>query len=98
MTDAQKDAIVKAAQLIAKNVVVNIDAKDGKLTAEVVGLSDLLAAVRAAEQRWTVKHTYPAGKPILCHDGIEQRPDRLDEEALSNIARLLNEDDAKGGK
>jgi hypothetical protein len=96
MTDAQKDAIVKAAQEWEK-VMRDCLSWGERANRHGMEQANLAAAVRAAEQRWTVKHSYPSGKPILCHDGVEQRLDRLDEDALSDLARLLNEDDAKGG-
>jgi hypothetical protein len=105
MTDAQKDAIVKAAQALVDVVPTAIAFMDkyGPCTFQVDALKfgSVLCAVRAAEvppPRWSVNYSFPSGKPILCYDGVEQRLDRLDNDALSNLARLLNEDDAKGGK
>jgi len=87
MTDAQKDAIVKAAQNLERTWRgFGIPSSDS--------MALFLAAVRAAEQpRWTVHNVTPA---MLCYDHVEQRLDRLDFTSLSRIARLLNEDDAKG--
>jgi hypothetical protein len=93
MTDEQKDAIVKAAQELEKHWRgYGVPASDS--------MGELLSAVRAAEQpRWH------AGVPSLPETGLWLRTPYshsavghvADWELADRIARLLNEDDAKGG-
>ena len=99
MTEEQKDPIVKGAKELLGSL--NTNPRWSVVPwPELAALSD---TVRAAEQpRWTVKEIpvpgYNPCRSALCYDGIEQRLDRLDRESLSRFARLLNEDDARGGK
>jgi hypothetical protein len=89
MTDEQKDAIVKAAVAVEKQV------REGRYDTE---FHTLLLAVRAAEQpRWTVNDD------IACfglqrdgkYAGVAGDSSVVVHLLLSRIAQLLNEDDAK---
>jgi hypothetical protein len=93
MTEDQKDVIVKAAQALEEAWRPIPKYPDRPLTAlETV----LVAAVRAAEQRWA--HSSMGRHAFLYRDGqIALQVDVWMVDLLPRIARLLNEDDAKGG-
>jgi hypothetical protein len=92
MTDAQKDAIVKAAQ--------EYDRVHGERGCPLKEGKAISAAVRAAEQRWTVTQTGTGHLVQLRYESVimVDLPDsHVNSAFLARIARLLNEDDAKGG-
>ena len=96
MTDAQKDAIIKAAQQVVRVWI------PGERPGFVASVDGLATALRAAEQRWTVGDAGILGPALEC-DGKwawtcmnAQHP--ASRALVERIARLLNADDAKGGK
>ena len=86
MTNEQKDAIVKAAQEYVECYRLR-----GPLHTEPPFLI-LRAAVRAAEQRWTVKKAGDCW--IVSKDDKGSVPFYSDSEPAMLLARLLNEDEA----
>jgi hypothetical protein len=94
MTDAQKDAIVKAAQELVEGWRDYRAVIGGWRQSE-----NLVSAVRAAEQpRWTVNmETFGTnvGRWGVIHDGREFWCYAADHDKASRIARLLNEDYSK---
>lgn len=93
MTEAQKDAIVAAA----KEWVREFGRHRWDDESEH---ARLIAAVRAAEQRWTVEAETVgrnAGMWAVVRDGREFGCYALERSDADRIARLLNEDDARGG-
>jgi hypothetical protein len=99
MTDEQKDAIVKAAQEWEK-VMRDCLSWGERANRHGMEQANLAAAVRAAEQRWTVTQTGTGNLVQLRYESVimVDLPDSHANSAfLARIARLLNEDDAKGG-
>lgn len=102
MNDAQKDAIVAAARAVASEAWTPDYTSASRRGEALEQLERLRTAIRAAEQRWavgvrgdaifphSVEYCDSAGRgfPAVC---CQRRND------AARIARLLNEDDARGG-
>jgi hypothetical protein len=94
------DAIVKAAQELVKEMPCAVMRAEGEMGGLVLGsitsrMNQLAYAVRAAEQRWTLDE-----KGGLYDDGVYANVGSVfggNDQLMKRIARLLNEDDAKGG-
>lgn len=104
MTPEQKDAIVKAAQ-----AVVETWGRADKWTPplhQTANEEALVAAVRAAERPAWRFEDFSGTNPVLMHGEIgcfsirymSAPAVRTMDGLMHRIARLLNEDDAKGGK
>jgi hypothetical protein len=90
MTDEQKDAIVNAAREFVEH--------PGIRPGFIDNFENLFTAVRAAEQQWTVGEG--SHSATLNEGGTERAITRFpssNDKLFHRIARLLNEDDAKGG-
>lgn len=97
MNDAQKDAIVAAAKAVVRMWAIGASKTSGGfyVYASARECLALTTAVHAAEQRWTVQ-PLDTGRAMLWNN-YTTIAEFAFLEAAERVARLLNEDDARGG-